>query len=47
MGVDPELARGAVRFSLGAGNTMSQVDEFLRALKAVVSRLRSLTAMAV
>jgi len=47
MGVDPELARGAVRFSLGAGNTPQQVDDFLRALKVVVSRLRSLTAMAV
>jgi cysteine desulfurase len=47
MGVDSELALGAVRFSLGAGNTMQQVDEFLRALKAVVMRLRSLTAMAV
>jgi cysteine desulfurase len=47
MGVDPELASGAVRFSLGAGNTPQQVDDFLRALKAVVSRLRSLTAMAV
>ncbi len=47
MGVDPEHARGAVRFSLGAGNTPQQVDDFLRALRAVVSRLRSLTAMAV
>jgi cysteine desulfurase len=47
MGVDPELARGAVRFSLGAGNTQQQVDEFLRALKTVLARLRSLTAMAV
>jgi cysteine desulfurase len=47
MGVDPEHARGAVRFSLGAGNTPQQVDDFLRALKAVVIRLRSLTAMAV
>ena len=47
MGVDPELARGAVRFSLGAGNSMAQIDEFLQALQSVVSRLRSLTAMAV
>jgi cysteine desulfurase len=47
MGVDAELARGAVRFSLGAGNTQQRVDDFLRVLKAVVSRLRSLTAMAV
>ncbi len=47
MGVDAELARGAVRFSLGAGNTPQQVDDFLRALKSGVSRLKSLTAMAV
>ena len=47
MGVDPELALGAVRFSLGAGNTLPQIDEFLKALKGVVLRLRKLTAMAV
>lgn len=47
MGVEPELARGAVRFSVGAGNTQQEVDEFLRALKIVLSRLKSLTAMAV
>jgi cysteine desulfurase len=47
MGVDPELARGAVRFSLGAGNTMEQVEGFLRTLETVLKRLRSLTAMAV
>jgi cysteine desulfurase len=45
MGVDPELARGAVRFSLGAGNTMEQVDGFLRTLESVRKRLRSLSAM--
>ncbi len=47
MGVRPELARGAVRFSLGAANTMQQVDEFLGALAGVVQRLRRLTAIAV
>ena len=47
MSVDPELALGAVRFSLGAGNTMQQVEDFLKALKSVVVRLKSLTAMAV
>ena len=46
MGVDPELARGAVRFSLGAGNTPPQIDEFLKTLKSVVTRLRNLTAIA-
>ena len=47
MGVDLELARGAVRFSLGAGNIPPQIDEFLKALKSVVTRLRNLTAIAV
>ncbi|HXF67455.1 MAG TPA: cysteine desulfurase family protein [Burkholderiales bacterium] len=47
MGVEPELARGAVRFSLGAANTLEQVEEFLQALRQAVARLRSLAAMAV
>ena len=47
MGVDPELAKGAVRFSLGVGNTQEEVDGFLRTLGQVLSRLRGLTAMAV
>jgi cysteine desulfurase len=47
MGVPPELARGAVRFSLGAANTMQQVEEFVVALSGVVTRLRRLTAVAV
>jgi len=47
MRVAPELARGAVRFSLGAENTVQQVEQFLNALSATVSRLKRLTAMAV
>jgi cysteine desulfurase len=47
MGVAPDVARGAVRFSLGAGNTAEQVDGFLTALAAVAQRLRHLTAVAV
>lgn len=47
MGVEPELARGAVRFSLGAANTAEQVDGFLQALAAVTQRLRQLQAVAV
>ena len=47
MGVDPETALGAVRFSLGTGNTMAQIDEFLKALSATVTRLRRMTAVAV
>jgi len=44
--IGAEVARGAVRFSLGAGNTEQQVDDFLKALEAVVKRLKGLTAMA-
>ena len=47
MGVAPEIARGAVRFSLGAANTVEQVDRFLTALAVVAQRLRRLTAVAV
>ena len=47
MGVPAELARGAVRFSLGAANTMRQIDEFLAMVSDVVTRLRRLTAVAV
>ena len=47
MGVDPEHALSAVRFSLGAANTRQQVEDFLRTLQAVVGRLKGMTAMAV
>lgn len=45
MQVEPELARGAVRFSLGAGNTSEEIDAFLQTLKGLVKRLKGLTAM--
>ena len=47
MGVAPEAARGAVRVSFGVQNTASEVEDFLQALGATVSRLRRLTAIAV
>lgn len=47
MGVAPELARGAVRLSLGAVNTMGEVESFLRTLATTVARLKQLTALAV
>jgi cysteine desulfurase len=47
MGVPSEFARGAVRLSLGAGNSMGQVEEFLGALSATVARLKRLAAIAV
>ncbi|MDE2584359.1 MAG: cysteine desulfurase [Betaproteobacteria bacterium] len=47
MGVAPEVARGAVRVSLGADSTAAQVQEFLATLATTVHRLGSLTAIAV
>lgn len=47
MGVAPELARGAVRISLGGGNTALQVKNFLQTLQATVSKLQQLAAIAV
>ena len=47
MGIAPEIARGAVRFSLGASNTAQEVDAFLVAVKQVVARFKNLAAMAV
>ena len=47
MGVAPEIARGAVRVSLGAGNTEVEIDDFINALRDTVGRLRGLTAVAV
>lgn len=46
MGVDEELARGAVRVSLGAQNTAQQIEAFLTALAQEVKRLKAMTAIA-
>ena len=47
MGVAPEVARGAVRLSLGKDNTADEVAAFLRALENVLAKLKRMTAMAV
>ena len=47
MGVTTELARCAVRISLGSANTADQVEDFLQTLQATVSKLQRLTAIAV
>ena len=46
MGVEEDLAKGAVRVSFGMSNTLDQVQHFLKALEHEVARLRNLTAMA-
>ncbi|MDR3054521.1 MAG: cysteine desulfurase [Zoogloeaceae bacterium] len=45
MGVPPNLARGALRVSLGKETTPAQIDDFLRALKTALSDLQKLTAL--
>jgi cysteine desulfurase len=46
MGVEADLARGAVRVSVGAATTMQDVDDFCSALVGVADELRGLPAMA-
>ena len=46
MGVEEDLARGAVRVSFGMSNTLEQVQHFLTALEHELTRLRNLTAIA-
>ena len=40
MGIDAQLARGAVRFSLGRGNTEAEIDTTSRAVSTLLSRFR-------
>lgn len=47
MGIEEDLARGAVRVSLGKDNTPAQVVAFLAALESELLRLKRLTAIAV
>jgi Cysteine sulfinate desulfinase/cysteine desulfurase and related enzymes len=47
MGVTPELAQGAVRLSLGTGNTATEIQGFLQALRVELSRMQKMTAIAV
>jgi len=46
MGVAPEIARGAVRVSLGVGNEVADVEQFINAVQATGENLHSLPAMA-
>ncbi len=43
MGVEPRLAAGALRFSLGWGNDEAEIDRVLELLPGIVARLRELS----
>lgn len=45
MGVAPEIARGAVRVSLGATTTADEIERFIHTLQQTVGRLQGLTAL--
>lgn len=45
MGVEPILARCAVRLSLGSSNTLEQVNEFIRALTLTVKELKRISSV--
>ena len=45
MGVAPEIARGALRVSLGRNTTLDEVRGFLGAFARLVKELRNLTAL--
>jgi len=42
MGIEPGLAKGAVRVSMGRGNSQEQVKDFIRALQVELERLRAM-----
>ncbi len=46
MGVGPDMAKGALRVSLGRGNTEGDVARFLQALDETVKKLKAMAAMA-
>lgn len=47
MNVEPVIARGAVRVSLGGNNTAAQVESFLLALDSELLRMKRMAAIAV
>lgn len=46
MGIDKDLAQGAIRVSMGVDVTMEQIKQFIVVLKSEVARLKQLAAMA-
>ena len=45
MGVTADIARGAVRVSLGNSNTEAEIEQFINALQVTVGRLQGMTAI--
>lgn len=45
MGIPPELARSALRFSIGYGNTEAEIDEAAALIISTVNRLRTMSPL--
>ena len=45
MGIPPELARGAIRVSLGHHNTLAEITLFLQKLEQIMIRMRQFSAI--
>jgi cysteine desulfurase len=45
MGISPEIAQGAIRFSFGRENTMEDVEYVVGVLPEIVSRLRAMSPL--
>jgi cysteine desulfurase len=46
MGINEDLARGALRISFGQKNSVAEVKDFIEALKKELQTLKQLTAIA-
>ncbi|HOS88120.1 MAG TPA: cysteine desulfurase family protein [Candidatus Pacearchaeota archaeon] len=45
MGLSPETAHGAIRFSLGKGNTAEDIQKTLKVLPLIISKLRAMNPL--
>jgi cysteine sulfinate desulfinase/cysteine desulfurase-like protein len=41
MGVDPEICKSSVRFSVSCQNTSAEIEEVVKRISAVVTRMRN------
>jgi cysteine desulfurase len=45
MGIQPDLAQGSIRFSLGEQNTQEEVDKCISVLPEIINRLRAMSPL--
>jgi cysteine desulfurase len=47
IGVGPELAHGSIRFSLGWGISVDDVDYIIKTVPPIIARLRAMSSISV